>query len=141
MLMLGIVYWWGASTMLIDRSVADLSSTSAIAISAGSLLAGWLIYDLLCRLIRNDAVLGAVIYLLLVAAAWGFQQVFSARAAYIHVGATIGTIMVASVFFIIIPGQRKMVRPFVPDRPPIRRRASTASAVRCTTTISPCRWC
>ncbi len=109
MLMLGIVYWWGASTMLIDRSVADLSSTSAIAISAGSLLAGWLIYDLLCRLIRNDAVLGAVIYLLLVAAAWGFQQVFSARAAYIHVGATIGTIMVASVFFVIIPGQRKMV--------------------------------
>ena len=109
MLMLGIVYWWGASTMLIDRSVADLSSTSAIAISAGSLLAGWLIYDLLCRLIRNDALLGAVIYLLLVAAAWGFQQVFSARAAYIHVGATIGTIMVASVFFVIIPGQRKMV--------------------------------
>ena len=53
--------------------------------------------------------LGAVIYLLLVAAAWGFQQVFSARAAYIHVGATIGTIMVASVFFVIIPGQRKMV--------------------------------
>jgi uncharacterized membrane protein len=121
-LLLGIVYWWGASAWLIDKSVADLSPGTAIAISAGSLVAGWVVYDLLCRFIRNDRVLGVVIYLLLVAAAWGFQQLFSARAAYIHVGAVIGTIMVWSVFFVIIPGQRKMVEAIkagqVPDPAP-----------------------
>jgi len=109
MLMLGLVYWAGASAYMIDRSVADLSVGGAIAISAGVLVAGWIVYDVLCRLIRNELALGIVIYLALVAASWGLAQVFSARAAYIHVGAIIGTVMVWNVFFVIMPGQRKMV--------------------------------
>jgi uncharacterized membrane protein len=88
----------------------DLSVPAAIAISAGSLVAGWFIYDALCRIIKHDLTLSIVIYVLLVAAAWGYAQVFGGRAAYIHVGTLIGTIMVWNVFFQIIPGQKQMVR-------------------------------
>ena len=106
--MLAIVYWWGANAYLIDRSVLDLSVPAAIAISAGSLVAGWLVYDALCRVVKGELALAVCLFLLTVAAAWGYAQVFGARAAYIHVGAMIGTIMVWNVFFHIIPGQRKM---------------------------------
>lgn len=107
--LLAIVYWYGANTYLIDRSVADISAPGAILISASSMVLGWVVYDILCRSISEDAVLGAVIFVLLAAAAYGFSKIFGARAAYIHVGAMIGTIMVWSVFFIIVPGQAKMV--------------------------------
>jgi uncharacterized membrane protein len=109
MALMAIVYWYGANAYLIDRSVMDLTVPTAIAISAGSLVVGWFIYDALCRAIRNELVLALVMYVLLVAAAWGYAQVFGGRAAYIHVGALIGTIMVWNVFFQIIPGQKKMV--------------------------------
>jgi len=109
MALLAIVYWAGAASYLIDPAVMALSVPAAIAISAGSLVAGWLVYDTLCRLIRHELVLSVVIYVLVVAAAWGYSQVFGSRAAYIHVGALIGTIMVWNVFFQIIPGQKKMV--------------------------------
>ncbi|MGH8681066.1 MAG: urate hydroxylase PuuD [Burkholderiales bacterium] len=107
--MLAIVYWWGANAYLIDRSVLELSVPAAIAISAGSLVAGWLVYDALCRVVKSELALALLLFLLTVAAAWGYAQVFGPRAAYIHVGAMIGTIMVWNVFFHIIPGQRKMV--------------------------------
>jgi uncharacterized membrane protein len=116
--MLAIVYWWGASAYLIDRSVADLQVPVAIAISAASLAAGWLVYDALCKWIDNELALGIVIYFLLVAAAWGFYQVFGPRAAYLHVGAVIGTIMVWNVFFVVIPGQEKMVAAIAAGRAP-----------------------
>lgn len=109
MALLAIIYWWGANAYLIDRSVMELSVGGAIAISAGSMVVGWLVYDALCRLIRNELALSIVVYLVLAAAAWGYSQVFGARAAYMHVGALIGTIMVWNVFFHIIPGQKKMV--------------------------------
>ena len=109
MALLAIIYWWGASAYLIDRSVMDLSVPAAIAISAGSLVAGWLIYDALCRTIKHELALSIVVYVLVVAAAWGYAQVFGGRAAYLHVGALIGTIMVWNVFFQIIPGQKQMV--------------------------------
>jgi uncharacterized membrane protein len=107
--LLAIMYWYGANTYLIDRSVMDLSVPAAIAISAGSLVLGWLVYDTLCRTISHEMTLSLIVYVLLVAAAWGYAQVFGGRAAYIHVGALIGTIMVWNVFFHIIPGQKKMV--------------------------------
>ncbi|MSQ73533.1 MAG: hypothetical protein EXR27_19980 [Betaproteobacteria bacterium] len=107
--MLAIVYWWGAGTFLIDRTIADLSVPAAIAISAASLVAGWLIYDALCRFIGSELLLGSVVFVLLCATSWGFHQIFGARAAYLHTGAVIGTIMVWNVYFIVIPGQRKMV--------------------------------
>jgi uncharacterized membrane protein len=107
--LLAVVYWWGAHVYLIDRSVLALSAPAAIAISAGSLLAGWLVYDALCRLVASERALAAVVYLLAVAAAWGYGRVFGPRAAYLHAGAMLGTIMVWNVFVHIIPGQRAMV--------------------------------
>ena len=109
MALLALIYWYGANAYLIDRTVMELSVPAAIAISAGSLVAGWLVYDTLCKVIKHDLALSIVIYVLLVAAAWGYGQVFGGRAAYVHVGALIGTIMVWNVFFHIIPGQKQMV--------------------------------
>jgi uncharacterized membrane protein len=107
--LLALIYWYGANAYLIDRSVMELSVPAAIAISAGSLVIGWLVYDMLCKLIKHDLALSIVIYVLLVAAAWGYGMVFGGRAAYVHVGVLIGTIMVWNVFFHIIPGQKRMV--------------------------------
>jgi uncharacterized membrane protein len=107
--MLAVVYWWGANAYLIDRSVLDLTPAAAIAISAGTLAAGWFVYDALCRSIKDGRVLGGLIFVLLVGAAWGYSKVFGGRAAYVHVGALMGTLMVWNVYFHIIPGQRKMV--------------------------------
>jgi uncharacterized membrane protein len=123
MAMLAIVYWAGASTFLIDKSVMDLTPAQAIGISAGSLVLGWFIYDALCRIFeQNDVALWTSIGIFLLIFDWGFFHIFGARAAFLHVGAVIGTIMVWNVFFIIIPGQRKVVRQLrageVPDTRP-----------------------
>jgi uncharacterized membrane protein len=123
--MLAIVYYANSASFLIDRSVLALTPAQAILISLATLAAGWIVYDLLCRtLSKKPLALGIIMYLLLVFAAWGLQHVFSGRAAYIHVGAIIGTIMAANVFFIIIPGQRKMLAQIragkVPDPEPGR---------------------
>ena len=107
--LLAIIYWYGANAYLIDRSVADLSVPAAIAISAGSLVVGWIVYDTLCKIVKNELALSIIVFILVVAAAWGYGLVFSPRAAYVHVGALIGTIMVWNVFFQIIPGQKQMV--------------------------------
>ena len=109
--MLFIVYYFNASAMMIDKSVADLASWQAIAIGLGTLVVGWVVYDGLCRspLGKRDGWLAIALYGLIVAAAYGLSTVLSGRAAYIHVGAMIGTIMVANVLMVIIPGQRKMV--------------------------------
>jgi uncharacterized membrane protein len=110
MALLAVVYWADAGTMLVDRDVLDLSPGVAIAISIASIVAGWLVYDALCRLLeKRPLALGASIYLAAVAASYGLFHVFGARAAYVHVGAIVGTIMVANVFFVIIPGQKKML--------------------------------
>lgn len=107
--LLAIVYWHGAKSLLIDPSVMELSVPTAIAVSAGSLVVAWLVYDALCRFIRHELTLSLIVYVLVVFAAWAYAQVFSARAAYIHTGAFIGTIMVWNVFFHIIPGQKRVV--------------------------------
>ncbi len=108
--MLAIVYWAGASSYLIDRNVMALTPPAAIAISIGFLAAGWVVYDLLCRLlVGRDTLLAGLIFVLVVFADWALHQVFSARAAYLHVGAVLGTIMAANVFVHIIPGQKRMV--------------------------------
>ncbi len=108
--LLAIVYWAGAQTYLIDKSVLDLSPPAAIAISIATLAAGWVVYDLLCRALgRSPGVLAGAVCAFLLVADWGLFHIFGARAAYLHVGAMIGTIMVANVYFVIIPGQRKML--------------------------------
>ncbi len=110
--LLGLIYWYGAEIYLIDPTVAELSRMQAIGAGIGVLIAGWVVYDLLCRspLGRHDTALGGVIFLLVVFAAWGLCQLFSGRGAYIHFGAMLGTIMVANVFFVIIPGQKELVK-------------------------------
>jgi uncharacterized membrane protein len=111
MFLLALVYWYGAEVYLIDPTVAQLSAPAAIGIAAAFITGGWLIYDLLCRspLGRDDRWLGLVLFALTCLLSWGLCQVFGGRGAYIHFGAVLGTIMVANVFFIIIPGQKKMV--------------------------------
>ena len=108
--LLAIVYWVGAQTYLIDPSVMALSVPAAITISIGSLAVGWLVYDGLCHIFEHQPrVLAACIVAFLLIADYTLFHVFSGRAAYLHVGAIIGTIMVLNVFFVIIPGQRKVV--------------------------------
>ena len=124
MFLLILIYWYGAEVYLIDPSVAALSAWQAVAVAAGLIAGGWFAYDLLCKtpLARDDKVLGAILLLLVALLAWGLCQLFSGRGAYIHFGAVLGTIMVANVFFVIIPGQRKLVeaaaRGEVPDPQP-----------------------
>jgi uncharacterized membrane protein len=109
--MLFIVYYFNASAMMIDKNVADLSSMQAVAVGLGTLAGGWIVYDLLCKspLGEKPAVLGTVLFVLIVASAYVLTHTLSGRAAYIHVGAMIGTMMVGNVLFVIIPGQRKLV--------------------------------
>ncbi len=111
MFLLALVYWYGAEIYLIDQSVAELTSTVAVAIALLVLVGGWFVYDLLCKspLGRNDQTLGILLFVLTGLLAWGLCQIYSGRGAYIHFGAVLGTIMVANVFFVIIPGQRRMV--------------------------------
>jgi len=91
--------------------VADLTSLQAVAVGLGTLAGGWLVYDTLCKtaLAEKPAVLGTVMFVLIVGAAYVLTHTLSGRAAYIHVGAMIGTMMVGNVLFVIIPGQRKLV--------------------------------
>ncbi|HEX6957511.1 MAG TPA: urate hydroxylase PuuD [Ferrovibrio sp.] len=119
-LLLGALYYVGADLYLIDPEVLPLKPWQAIAISFVSLLLGWVIYDLLCKspLGKNDALLAVVGFVLLVAAAYGYTRLFSARAAYLHVGALIGTMMVANVAHIIIPNQRKAVAQMLAGQTP-----------------------
>jgi len=109
--LLTVAYYFNAQAMMVDRSVADLSSLQAVGVGLASLVIGWTFYDLLCRsrLGKHDLAFGLVMFGFLVASAWVLGHFLSGRAAYIHVGAMIGTIMVANVLMLIIPGQRKMV--------------------------------
>ncbi|MDX5373780.1 MAG: urate hydroxylase PuuD [Pseudomonadaceae bacterium] len=117
--LLMVVYYLNPSLYLIKPGV-ELAPSAAIAIGAGSLLAGWFVYDLLCDspLGKKPALLGLVLFVLIIGAAWGFSQVFSGRGAYIHVGALIGTIMVGNVFRIIMPAQRALVKAIEENRTP-----------------------
>jgi uncharacterized membrane protein len=85
--------------------------SAAIGIAIAYIVGGWIVYDLLCKspLARDTRVFAIVLLLLSSALAWSLCQLFGGRGAYIHFGAVLGTIMVANVFFVIIPGQKKMV--------------------------------
>lgn len=119
-LLLAVVYYFNARTNLIDPSVANLSPLGASLTGIGTLVLSWLVYDGLCRspLGRRPTALAAVLFGLMVLLAWGLSHLFSGRGAYIHVGAAIGTCMVANVFFVIIPGQRAMVEAMKAGREP-----------------------
>jgi len=106
-----VLYYLNADTYLIDKSVADLTTGEAIAISVGLLAAAWLVYDLLCRLLASRPLaLAAVLLGLITFAAWGVGHLFSGRAMYLQIGAMLGTMMVGNVFFVIIPAHWELVR-------------------------------
>ncbi len=109
MVLLILVYY--SSSGLIDPDVADISQPRGIAIGLAVLVGGWLVYDLAARSELGRSTTGFAMFSLLTIAllAWGLMHVFSARAAYIHVGAMLGTIMTANVWFRILPSQRKMI--------------------------------
>jgi uncharacterized membrane protein len=113
-----VFYYLDAETYLLDRSVADIPVWAAIAISVGGLAVAWVAYDVLCRLARDDRVVLVAVVLLVAAAAWGAGQLLSPRAALLQVGAMLGTIMVANVFFTIIPAHWEVVRAKEQDRAP-----------------------
>ena len=118
--LLTVAYYFNAQAMMVDKSVADLSSWQAIALGLGSLLVGWTVYDLLCRskLGQHDLAFGGVMFVLIVGASYVLTKLLSGRAAYIHVGAMIGTMMVGNVLMLIIPGQRKMVNAMLAGQVP-----------------------
>ena len=99
--MLSIVYYFNASSYLIDPEVLDILPSTAITISICSLIIGWVLYDQICkRLSNNKVVFTIAITILVFLFAWFYSQVFSGRAAYIHFGAFLGTLMAANVFFV-----------------------------------------
>jgi uncharacterized membrane protein len=107
--LLFLVYY--SSSGLIDPDVAAISQGRGIAIGLAVLAGGWIIYDLAARSPLGKSEVAFAIFSLLAIAllAWGLMHVFSGRAAYIHVGAVLGTIMTANVWFRILPAQRKMI--------------------------------
>lgn len=107
--LLVVVYYLGGA--LVDRDVLDISPGTATALMLGLFLVGWLVYDFLWRspLGRNELAGAAVSYLLLVAVAYGLTHTVSGRAAYLHAGALMGTLMAANVWLRILPAQREMI--------------------------------
>ncbi|MGR3453804.1 urate hydroxylase PuuD [Pseudooceanicola sp.] len=118
--LLVLVYYLGAEFYLIDPAVMDLSIWQAVAISAGSLVVGWLAYDWLCRsrFGADNTRLMLALYVILVGIAWFYTHVFSGRAALLHLGAFTATIMSANVFFTIMPNQRIVVAELKAGRVP-----------------------
>lgn len=118
--LLMIVYWAGAELFLIDPAKVNLAVWQAILISAGSLTIGWICYDFLCKskLGNQPTVLMLLLFVLLVAMSWGYNQIFTGRAALLHLGAFTASIMTANVFFIIMPNQRVVVKDLQEGRTP-----------------------
>lgn len=110
--LLSVMYYWGAEQYLIDPSKMELTQFQAIGISIGFLLGGFVFYELLIKSpLQHSAKLFAfVLFAGLTFAAYALGEIFSDRAAYLHVGALIGTIMAGNVFFGIMPAQRELVR-------------------------------
>ncbi len=107
-----IVYYFNAKAFLIDKNVLDISPVMAVSIGVGSFIVSWIMYDLLCKspLIKRSFWFALLGFAMATGFAYFYAQVFSSRAAYIHFGAMLGTIMAANVFFNIIPSQKVMVK-------------------------------
>lgn len=114
------VYYAQADLYLIDPAVRDITPLTGAAIGIGALILGWLIYDGLNRskLADNPLALSGAVFAVLMLFAFGFQQVFSGRAAMLHTGTVIATWMTANVFFVIMPNQRKAIAELVAGRQP-----------------------
>jgi uncharacterized membrane protein len=118
--LLMLVYWAGAEMYLVDPAKAEIGTWTGIAISAASLTIGWIVYDFLCKsgLAEKPTLLMVLLFALLMAMGWGYNEVFTGRAVMLHLGAFTATIMTANVFFIIMPNQRIVVKDLVEGRTP-----------------------
>jgi uncharacterized membrane protein len=118
--LLMIIYWVGGELFLLDPTKADISLFQGILISGGSLTIGWLLYDAMCKSILADhpTVLMLLLFVILVIMSWGYNQIFTGRAALLHLGAFTATIMTANVFFQIMPNQRVVVEDLKAGRTP-----------------------
>ena len=125
--LLVVVYYLGGGA-LIDHDVRDISLGAAVGAGIAVIVFGWVVYDLLMLspLGRNEQFFGVIAYLLIVGLAFSLTQVFSGRAAYIHVGATLGTIMAANVWMRILPAQKKMIAALKEGQKPDERLAAQA---------------
>ena len=104
-----VLYYFNADTYLVEPGGA-LGTGWAIVVSVALLGVAWVVYDVLCRRVRNDLWVAVALLALTTLAAWGCSELFAPRAAYVQVGSMLGTIMVANVFFVIIPAHREVVR-------------------------------
>ena len=117
--MLALIYWGQARAYMVDPTVADITTTQAVLTGIGSIVGSWLAYDLLIKTLWTRPKLVSLLGVVgITALAYGLTQTLSARAAYIHIGAIIGTIMAANVLFVIIPNQRVMVNAMLEGREP-----------------------
>ena len=118
--LLAIVYYGGADLYLIDTEIADINNLQAIAISLGSILFGWVIYNNACKspLGNNSNLLLLLLFFFLLFLSWFYTSIFSGRAAFLHLGAITATLMTANVFFIIIPNQKIVVSDLKAGRKP-----------------------
>ena len=127
-LLLTLMAYLGGGSGIVDQDVLDISGRTAILIGLGTLVVGWVVYDLLVQspLGRNEMLFAAVAYALVVGAAYGLTHVLSGRWAYLHVGATFGTIMAANVWMRILPAQRRMIAATKEGRAPDANLAARA---------------
>lgn len=118
--LLMVVYWLRADLFLIDPAKMLLDQWQAIVLSAGSLTVGWILYDNLCKsgLAERPTLLMMILFVILVAMAWGYDQIFTGRATLLHLGAFTATVMTANVFFVIIPNQKIVVADLKAGRTP-----------------------
>ncbi|WP_272005490.1 urate hydroxylase PuuD [Roseovarius sp. ZX-A-9] len=118
--LLMIVYWVGGELYLLDPTKADLALWQGIVISGGSLTIGWIAYDFLCKskLGETPTVLMLLLFVILTVMSWGYNEIFTGRAALLHLGAFTATIMTANVFFIIMPNQHIVVKDLQEGRTP-----------------------
>jgi uncharacterized membrane protein len=115
-----VLYYFDAGFRLVDAEAADLADWQAIALSVAGIALAWVVYDVLCRTIgrRSQAALAVIGVALVAVAAWGAGELFAPRAAYLQVGAMLGTIMAANVLLVIIPAHRKLVAAMEAGREP-----------------------
>ena len=120
MFLIALLYWYQAEIYLIDPSIMAMSKPVAVLLGILTLVIGWIAYDQLCKspLGSQESKLSAAMLVFVSIVAWGLCQIFSGRGAYLHFGAMLGTIMVANVFFVIMPGQRDLVAAKAEGRAP-----------------------
>ena len=125
-LLLGVVYYMGG--VMVDTDVHAFTSNQANALGIGTLLAGWIVYDLIWMspIAKHESAGVVLCYVLLVGVIYGLTHLVSGRGAYIHVGAMMGTIMTANVWMRILPGQRKLLAAMKEGREPDQRLADRA---------------